>query len=947
MLNREKFLAIVLASVAERGNPTPESVEAEVDELLSAVPHLAGERKLLVDEALTSIVTTVGKAETLVDRDEVEPPWLDAEATKGWSHWPWLKVYLSSEIRRPLQVLKELDASTDEVINLVGNPKREGIWDRRGLVVGHVQSGKTEHYTAVIAKAFDAGFRVVIVLSGIHENLRQQTQERVEEVLIGKDSRNNFAHCGIRLWSNRRIGRARIPGDPEIPLPDLITLTSVAGDYGAVVNSHLHVTPGHAPVILVVKKNASILENLLRWVSTANNGGPLLAPTLVIDDEADHSSINTAATDPDTDPTRINGLIRRIVWRCNRVAYVGYTATPYANIFMDPRPVEKSATRDLDARGADIFPKTFITALKAPTNYIGPEEVFGREPDESLEIAGMRPLPMHEPAEDADAWLPPRHRKTQIVPADLPDSLREALRAFLLTVAARLALGHVRSHMSMLVHVSRFTDVQEQIRKHVENELSSLAERLRHGDDAEPEWADLKEIWDRVFAARFPDFRDHPSQQLVKPVLPKWPAVKAQVLAGFGRMKFRNINSSSKENLDYTGTKEGLVVVAVGGDRLSRGLTLSGLSVSYFLRGARAFDTLMQMGRWFGYRPGYAHFCRVWAPGAIVANFRKIALATEELRREFSRMCFLKKRPTEYGLRVREPRIDMLVTAMNKMRRGETVRVHFSDSLVSSLDIPHASASANFTAFRTLVTRLERELGTPAGTTVMAGGERGSHHHRWDDAAGEAVLDFLRDYRASSHVCFAPEADGSTRIAQYVRSMLAKGELERWTVALVTNSRHERSAIPDRPYRTLNRNIDADKSRVRPGQHAFQGVAVGQDEAIDLSPADYAAALAAASATGDGRSRAAFYRMNRSPKRGLLLLYAIVPMRDGKEVELAEPVIGVAVSFPRSERDEGQDYVCNPRMLAELFGEQFAEDAQRDEDEDREVRTSPNAGANG
>ncbi len=935
MLTRSEFLKLLLASIAEQGVPTPEDVERKADEMLTLVPHLQPERRAIMDDALMAIVTAVGRAETMVDNDEIER-WLRPETGRDWVHWPWLRSYLAAEVQRPLQVLKELDESTSEVIDLLGDPTRDGIWDRRGLVVGHVQSGKTQHYTALVAKALDAGFRVVIILSGIHENLRQQTQERVEEVLIGKDSRNNFAHCGIRLWSNRRLAHVRIPGDPAVPLPDIITLTSIAGDYGAAVNAQLHVAPGQAPVILVVKKNYSILQNLLRWVTNANNGAALKVPTLVIDDEADHSSINTADTDPETNPTRINGLIRQIVWRCDRVGYVGYTATPYANIFMDPVPVEKSADRDLTSRGADIFPKTFITTLKAPTNYIGPEEVFGREADESLNIAGSAPLPMHLPVEDADVWLPPRHKKIQIVAPDLPASLREALRAFLLTVAARLALGHEGEHMSMLVHVSRFTDVQEQVTKHVENELASLAESLRHGQGAEREWRELERIWSEVFAAPFHRFRDHASQQLVKPAIPAWLAVRDEVMEAFRRMTVRNINSSSKENLDYTGTREGLIVVAVGGDRLSRGLTLSGLSVSYFLRGARAFDTLMQMGRWFGYRPGYAHLCRVYAPSTVVQNFRTIALATEELRREFSRMCFLNMRPTEYGLRVREPRIDMLVTAMNKMRRGQTVRVHFSESLVSSLDIPHAAAAQNYLSFANLIGRLDREYSRTGGSPTMASGVRGtSHHYRWERVGSEAVLEFLRDYRASANICFAPSASGTTRIAEYVRTMVGKGELGSWTVALVGTSLAERAAIPGTEYRVVGRKIDADKLSVRRDQYTFQGVAMGQDEAIDLDEQEHANALAAWEGNGDRRSRAAFYRMYRPATRGLLLLYPIIPEYPaGKPLDLDNPVIGVAVSFPKSERDEGQTYVCNPRMLKELFGEQFAEDVERDEAED-------------
>lgn len=951
MLNKDQFFQFALASLASAGVLEPEKVEQQLDQLLTLAPHLAADRKAILDAALANIVTSVGRAETLVD-DSENVSWLTPKSTEDWIHWRWLENYLTTEIRRPAQVMKELDKSTDEVIDLLGNPLRDGIWDRRGLVVGHVQSGKTQHYTALTAKALDAGFKLVIVLSGIHENLRQQTQERVEEFIIGKDSRASFAHSGLRAWSNKRL-QYRIAGDPTSPLPEIHTLTSIAGDYGAAVNAVFHVTPGETPVILVVKKNVSILKNLLKWAASIANGGTVPVPTLVIDDEADHSSINTSKIDPETNPTTINTLIRKLLWRCDRVAFVGYTATPYGNIFMDHRYVEKRSGRVLedlsgdrvptilfqDDVGADLFPKSFITNLEAPTNYIGPETVFGHDGDETLGIPRRASLPMEVKVDDADAWLPPRHTKVYIVPPDLPESLCEALRSFLLSVAARLALGRDTEHMSMLIHVSRFNDVQEQVTKHVENELAGLIEQLRHGPTPETVWARLEEIWHRIFVSRFDAFLTHPSQQLVKPVLPLWEAVKAQVFEAFKRTTFQNINSTTKENLDYKGNEGGLIVVAVGGDRLSRGLTLEGLSVSYFLRGAKAFDTLMQMGRWFGYRPGYAHLCRVYAPESVITNFRIIALATEELRREFSRMSFLRKRPTEYGLRVREPRADLLVTALNKMRRGETVRLHFSESLVSTLDIPKAVNTKNVDAFRAFVEFLENTYGPREATNRMASGKEGSYHCRWEDVRAEAVIGFFTAYRASINVCF-DEMRGSTGIANFVQTMNTKHELTTWTVALIGNSRLNEPAIPGKEYKAIFRNIDTGKAKAAIDRYVFQGMAMGQDEAIDLTQEELAAANAQHTASDGNASRADCYRMHRPKERGLLLLYPVIPREEvadqRREPIAGKPiVVGVAVSFPSSNNDTGQEYVCNPRMIEEMFGSQLAEDIERDDEEER------------
>ena len=227
MITKANLLNLALASLAETEIQSTEAVEKLIDDLLQLAPHLKTDRKQIIDDALSHIITSVGKSESMVDDDE-NVRWLNSSTSDTWIHWPWLKKYLDSEVRRPLKVMNELDESTNEVIDLLGDPKREGIWDRRGLVVGHVQSGKTQHYTALAAKGLDAGYKLIIILSGIHENLRQQTQERVESLIIGKNSRHSFSHFGVRLWSDNRL-KLQINGDPKLTIPDITTLTSVEG----------------------------------------------------------------------------------------------------------------------------------------------------------------------------------------------------------------------------------------------------------------------------------------------------------------------------------------------------------------------------------------------------------------------------------------------------------------------------------------------------------------------------------------------------------------------------------------------------------------------------------------------------------------------------------------------------------------------------------------------
>jgi hypothetical protein len=929
---KENILDLVLLAFSRQVEVIPDrpAIEAMTDNFLKAFGHLAESREWIISQSLAILVTSIGKAQELVDPNDYRE-WLEKHDRSAWRSWPWLKIYLKEKLRRPSAVIGELDRSSDRVLELIGDPAREGLWDRRGMVVGHVQSGKTQHYTAVAAKAIDAGYKLVVILSGIHENLRQQTQERIEECITGKNSRDQFQPFGIRTFALQ----FKSTNNPDQLPPDISSLTSVAGDFGAAVNKTIDVALGEVPVVLVIKKNVAILKNLLKKI----RGGKvpyttLKCPTLVIDDEADHSSVNTAKIDPDTDPTRINELIRKILWACDKVAFVGYTATPYANIFMEDAWVQKREGRNLDEPGSDLFPRAFIIGLEAPSNYIGPDVVFGHEGDESLGLPPRAPLPMHQEVGDADSWLPAKHKSSHQVGGNIPSSLSEALKVFVLSIAARTAIGQDTSHCSMLIHVTRFNDVQAQVMAQVKAYLDGLYSELESGVGRDALWDDLRKIWDRIFTVPFTLFCDHPSQKLDPPVLPDWVEVEANVNSSLGRLKFASVNSLSKDNLDFAGNgKEGLVVVAVGGDRLSRGLTLEGLTVSYFLRGARAYDTLMQMGRWFGYRPSYTHLCRVYAPSAITRNFRTITLATEELRREFSRMCYLKRTPVDYGLQVREPRADLLVTALNKMRRGETVRIHFAESLVSSLDIPEKGLMGNLDAFKQLVETMERTKGAPSPD--------GRGNHKWEEIDWDMIAPFLAAYTANSHVCLAND-QGRSLLYTYIDSVQKHGDLNKWTVVVVGKAKGT-PVMDGNPFTLIGRQRlmkipEAPTQPIFPNRITFQGVAMGADEKLDLTQTqiDEAERL---KAQNHYRSLAAAFRAQRNSSCGLLLLYPISPTNpEGSTAEAWDgpTVIGIAVSLPSSKHDKGCDYVCTPQKMREIFGT-LADDLKRDEEEDQNL----------
>jgi hypothetical protein len=944
-MTREELLQTILILAARAGHiPNRQDIEDQIDRMIAGIPTLLDQREWILSRALEILVTEVREAEVLADQDNHQP-WLPDPKPPTWSSWPWLKLYLRHSLQRPPSVIQELDRSTDLVLNLLEDPAKEGIWDRRGLVMGHVQSGKTQHYTALAAKAIDAGYKVVIILSGIHENLRQQTQERVEQCISGKNSRDFWNPFGIRTFQNTYHGNDR----PAHLLPDISSLTSIAGDYGAAINRTVDIPLGNIPVVLVVKKNVSILKNVLKKLrGPENNKTFQRAPVLVIDDEADHSSADT--NDEDTDPTRINELIRKMLWCCDRVSFVGYTATPYANIYMDDARVQKTSAREIDDYGSDLFPHAFIISLKAPNNYVGPELVFGRDADPSVGITEIVPLPMEIDVNDADGWIPPRHRKSH-VPQGMPDSLKQALKCFVLSVAARMALGDNTAHCSMLVHVTRFNDVQDRVMNQISAHLDSIKNTRLAGapTDRIALLQEFEDLWNQEYAAKFPVFQAHPSQVNDPISLPTWQNVEGLLDQALEKLTCTIVNSLTRQNLDYAGNGQGLVVVAVGGDRLSRGLTLEGLTTSYFHRGAKAYDTLMQMGRWFGYRPRYTHLCRVFAPYSIISNFRKIILATEELRREFSRMIYLNKTPREYGLRIREPRGDLMVTALNKRRSGVRIKIHFAESLISSLDIREADLDTNLDALRNLVQTVSHAHGQPLKTDAQGNVQAAGPCRIWREVDWAAVGPFLLQYNANINVCLERSpVTGASLLHDYIDSVAAHGELVKWTVAVIGAGNGARPVdCMDPDFRTVSRNRLMHKlAPLQPeniGRVAFQGVALGGDEAIDLTPQQRASADQQWNACGREITRASFYRAERPSTHGLLLIYPIMPAtpkaaeserQQDKHYQWGQrdPVIGVAISLPASDHDSGCVYVCNRQKKREMFGE-AAEDEERDDEE--------------
>jgi hypothetical protein len=516
------------------------------------------ERLARTFEARHSITMTIGSVLTARDYE----PWLNnARTTIDPYYWDRYKKLLSRK-HFSKQVIATIDEVTDRVLGLLENPARDGQWDRRGMVVGHVQSGKTANYTGLICKAADAGYKLVVVIAGVHNNLRNQTQIRIDEGFIGRDSARLLSRAADRFIGVGRIDATRRP----------VTFTNSHRDFNkqTATNVGMPIQNLNEPAVFVIKKNSNTLANLLEWLRehSAKGGAKTIeAPMLLIDDEADNASINIRHGQGAA--SGINSQIRQLLQLFSRSCYVGYTATPFANIFIDP-------DTDDEMIGHDLFPRDFIVSLDPPSNYFGPSKLFLGHGE------GAKNLIRY--IDDNQTWLPLKHTITSKIDT-LPESLLEALRTFVVARAIRLCRGHEREHCSMLVNATRFTNVQAQIRNELHARLDVIQACIRvdgalPAADAlkNPELSALNAVWQREFSdAGF-----------------SWPEVQRQLHAAASPIRVVEVNSNSAGTLNYKDHENtGLNVIAVGGFSLSRGLTLEGLMVSYFMRNSMMYDTLM------------------------------------------------------------------------------------------------------------------------------------------------------------------------------------------------------------------------------------------------------------------------------------------------------------------------------------------------------------------
>lgn len=788
-------------------------------------------------------------------------------------YWPRLRGLLEKD-GWDADSVRSLDAASTKVLAHSADPHEEEF-TRKGLVLGYVQSGKTTNFTAVIAKAADAGYSFFIVLSGIHNALRQQTQDRLD----------------AQLWDRSRSEWHMLTAEEDF---------RPSSSVDAMLN------PGDQKVLAVVKKHGTRLRALKRWLEGAHEDTLARCSFVVIDDEADQASINTAKAD--SSPTTINRLICQLLALLPRVTYIGYTATPFANVLIDP------------ATSEDLYPRDFIIDLPRPREYVGSETLFGREPLE-FDSAGDQPddgcdLIRQIPDEELELLKPKGRSEGLDFEAAITPSLASAVRYFVLSTAARRVRGAGNRHATMLVHTSQYTFVHADLKRRIEEYTARLADKVAGTDSRLLE--ELARMWRRE--CELVPAADFGHEEIA------WSQLADALPAVLNDLKVIEDNSRSEARLDYGEPSQ--VVVAVGGNTLSRGLTLEGLSVSYFVRTATAYDTLLQMGRWFGYRQGYADLTRIWMTDEMRGWFRDLATVEQEIRYDIERYEAEHKTPAQLGVRIRtHPKL--AITAAAKMRRAARAQVSYSGRRLQTILFNHTDAGwlrDNLEAGRELVGAVREgrreELSPRPGVIAYPGVE------------SENILRFLAAYSFHQN---ARDLNAEA-IDAYVRRRMESDELRHFTVAILTLPDEDpklgtvdlgldrpvpcinRARLPhvDRPYADIKALMSRSDRLVDLGLPPGEVAGMSAEElerGRDLPP----------EGRGDGSGLLALYPISKDsePRRGVRRL----------KLEAAEHVLGVGIVFPTSAVEaSGVEY-----LTADLSGvdrEEPREEDEVDEDED-------------
>ncbi len=854
---------------------------------------------------------------SFLSSDEIIPWVHDKKADIDWELWNRFKLY--KQKTDPSFPINSLDDLTGKILDNCVDPSIRGQWDRRGMVVGHVQSGKTSNYIGLINKATDAGYKLIIVIAGIHNSLRSQTQKRIDAGFIGRRS-SDFFQGNSSGKPKVKIGVGEFEADAQIYS---FTSSEEKGDFNKLLATKLSIpVGGRNPIVLVIKKNKHVLEGLISWFSRSDkrrtDGNRKIAdvPMMVIDDEADNASVNSGKTIEDI--RTINRLIRVLLNLFEKSNFVGYTATPYANLFIPAKWSEQS-TANIGGEdflvGEDLFPRDFIVNIQPPSNYVGAASIFGYENQETGE--SFDGLPTIRNAEDQEPHFPKKINKynKDDLPEDIPQSLDEAIKVFILTCAIRRIRGQEKKHNSMLIHVALRVTWIDKVAFLVNERLRFFKQQIKSGQGTLLQ--ELEELFEKDFlpTTRFVrrEFHQYKDPRIKES---NWSEVKSELIKASSKIQVRAVHGTKNtrdlvyheiEEINYERSKEkGLSVIAVGGNRLARGITLEGLSVSYYLRTSRMYDSLMQMGRWFGYRPGYVDLCRLYTTDQLINWYRHVTVATEEMRADFDEMAARGKKPKDYQLKVRTHSGMLSITSASKMKEYENIQVGFSGDTKQTY-----SFEKNEKVLRKNLKLLKDQLIRLPAPIVSANGNL----YKWSNVSGEVISDFISQYQ-TSQPNIRPQV-----MSAYIKKQISNGDIREWTIGLFSNTsknitiRHgkivdgKRVAYNDpndeETPSTNSWNVTIPEIGTIPiGLTIRNDLQSPSSKSYDLSknaimsPGDFYIDLTLKAEEGKAHpSKAAIRRARAASGKGLLMIYLLDP-RGTYGIPEDLPIVGFGISFP-------------------------------------------------
>lgn len=766
--------------------------------------------------------------------------------------WPAIEADLLQQGWPRDPAISSLDDSSTRIVSLLQHP-RKNEFSTRGLVVGYVQSGKTTNFTAVMAKAADRGYKLFIVLAGIHNGLRRQTQARLIQQLVQPNP---------TLWTQ---------------------ITDLDRDFSPTANpASFFGKSNKTHVLCVVKKNATVLRKLVKWLGDASD---YLAdcPALIIDDEADQATVATKS---------INPLIRGILNTLPKSAYVGYTASPFANLLIDPS-------------ADDLYPEHFIVNLPKPHGHFGTEVLFGRyalDGEDPTEVDDGYDMIRNVPDDDVELVRPKTRADAEDFYPSITDTLRRAVLYFWLTTAARRVRGSGNPHSTMLIHTSVRTAVHNSFR----DPLMSLRAKVGNNLADSALRREFRELWDeeisKVPAAEFDE----------KPV--SFDELASELPGVLRDCRVITDNSESTDRLDYENGP--VVAIAVGGNTLSRGLTLEGLSVSYFVRAVSTYDTLLQMGRWFGYRSGYADLPRIWMTEDLEDWFRHLATVETEMRRDIDVYMTEGKTPMTFAVRLRmHP--SLRVTAAAKMKDAVSALSSYGGHRVQTRYFRKDAGwlLGNQAAARTLV--------TVALGTSRAEGNGADGRYLIRDVPSEFVLDFLRDYQFHEK---SQECDAKLMSGYIEKRIRNAGTLRRWNVAVLGKpAAAEQNLFDFGPGISVGR-ITRSQFAAGVDHTDIKTLMSRRDAGLDL---DGITSTTTEVELADARKA-------QQPDAGLLVLYPIdkvsepEPSKNKREpLNAPEHVIGVGLVFPSPANNDStvaweSDYISADLSGVEIEEEDFS-----------------------